>query len=113
MKATLSLKKSSDFQIVLKKGTWSSGKVLSIYVMKNSKNANLLGIAVGKKGLNSVQRNRIKRLIRESYRNIESNLKLGYNIVVLWKSKNSFDDATYDNIEKDLRNGLKKANIVE
>ena len=72
MKKTLSLKKSSDFQIVLKKGTWSGGKVLSIYIMQNKKNTNLLGIAVGKKGLNSVQRNRIKRLIRESYRNIES-----------------------------------------
>ena len=75
MKITLSLKKSSDFQRILKKGKWSSGDYLSIYVVSNSQEVNFLGVAVSKKGLNSVKRNRIKRLIREAYRHSEENLK--------------------------------------
>ena len=112
MKATLSLKKSTDFQKILKKGTWYSSDLLSVYVMKNNKNINFLGIAVGKKGLNSVERNRIKRLIRETYRKIECNLNLGYNIVILWKSKNDFSVANYSDIYLDINKCFKKAKII-
>ena len=112
MKATLSLKKSADFQKILKKGNWYGGDLVSIYVIENSKKNNFLGIAVGKKGLNSVERNRIKRLIRESYRKIESNLKLGYNIVILWKNKNDYSMANYNSICLDIDKCLKKAKIL-
>ena len=113
MKKTLSLKKSSDFQRILKKGTWYSGDYISMYIMPNFSNINYLGIAVSKKGLNSVERNRVKRLIRENYKNIEENLDVGYNIVVLWRSKNTFDKATYTNIELDLKKCLKKSKIIK
>ena len=112
MKNTLSLKKSSDFQRILKRGTWCSRDYLSVYLTKNSTNLNYLGIAVGKKGLTSVERNRIKRLIRESYKNIEKNIKVGYNIIVLWKSKNSFEMASYDRIESDLVKCFEKCKIL-
>lgn len=113
MKKTLALKKSSDFQRILKKGSWHSGEYVSIYIMKNVENNNLLGIAVGKKGLNSVQRNRIKRLIREAYRSIENELEIGYNIVVLWRSKNTFEDATFQNIDDDMKKCFRKFKMLK
>ncbi|MBQ9266893.1 MAG: ribonuclease P protein component [Clostridia bacterium] len=112
MKITLSLKKSSDFQRILKKGKWSSGDYLSIYVVSNSQEVNFLGVAVSKKGLNSVKRNRIKRLIREAYRHSEENLKKGYSIVILWKTRNKFEEATFQNIDKDMKKCLKKAGLL-
>lgn len=112
MKKTLSLKNSSDFQRILKRGYWYSGDVIITYIMPNKKSINFLGIAVSKHGLNSVQRNRVKRLIRENYRNVENNLKVGYNIVVLWKSKATFEKAIYANIQCDMQKCFKKANIL-
>lgn len=112
MKKTLALKENEAFQMILKKGNWYSGNYLSLYRISNGKECNFLGIAVGKKGINSVKRNRIKRLIRESYRKNEANIKLGASIVILWRSKNSYEKATYSNINEDLILCLRKAGML-
>lgn len=111
MKKTLALKKTTAFQTILKRGSWQSGDFLSVYKLENNKENNFLGVAVGKKGLNSVKRNKIKRLIREAYRENEENLKTGYSLVVLWRSKNDYSEATYANISTDLKKCLKKAGL--
>ena len=67
MKSTLSLKKNNDFQRVLQKGKWYSGNLISIYILKNNKDINFLGIAVGKKAGKAVKRNKIN--IRKMERN--------------------------------------------
>lgn len=113
MKVTLSLKKNSDFQRLLKKGKWNRGNYLSVYINKNNYTNNYIGIAVSKKGINSVKRNRIKRIIKEAYRSIENDVELGYNIVVAWKTKNRYEEATYMNILIDLKNVLTNLNILK
>lgn len=55
-----------------------------------------------------MKRNRIKRLIKESYRLNEDKAKIGYNIVFLIKKKTDINDITYKNIEDDIRIILKK-----
>lgn len=112
MQKTLSLKQNTEFQKILKQGKWVTGTYLSVYFLSHQKEKNFLGIAVGKKGLTSVERNRIKRLIREAYRMKEENMQVGYQIVVLWRSKNQFEDATFQHIESDLEKCLKKSGIL-
>ncbi len=113
MQKTLSLKQSTDFQKILKHGKWINGEYLCVYFLCYSQcENNFLGIAVGKKGLNSVQRNRIKRLIREAYRLKEKEMKVGYQIVILWRNKNQFEMATFQNIYDDLENCLLKSGML-
>ena len=45
-----------------------------------------LGITVSKKVGKSVQRNRVKRLIREAFRQLRMQVKVGYDIVVVGRT---------------------------
>lgn len=107
------LKKSHDFQRVLKKGRWVAGDFLNLYVQKNYSTQNFVGIAVGKKvSKSSVRRNRIKRLIREAYRLNEATLSNGVNIVIIWKTSRSYELANFNNINRDIQKCFEKAEII-
>ena len=83
MKFSESLKKNKDFQNVYRNGKSCANRNLVMYVMENGKSENRLGISVSKKVGNSVVRHRTTRLIRESYRLNQDNLKTGYDMVVI------------------------------
>ena len=78
-----SLKKNRDFQLVYKTGTSYVNKYLVMYARENQLGKNRIGISVSKKVGNSVVRHRTTRLIRESYRLNQDNLKTGYDMVVI------------------------------
>lgn len=83
MQRSESLKKNQDFQKVYRNGTSKGNRYLVMYVLKNQYMKNRLGISVSKKVGNSVVRHRTTRLIRESYRLNQDNLKTGYDMVVI------------------------------
>ncbi len=83
MITTVSLQRNRDFQRVYRNGKYKAARYLVIYAYKNRLSYNRLGIAAGKKFGNSVQRNRVKRLIRENYRLLESKYAVGYDIVIM------------------------------
>ena len=112
MRKIKTLKKNYEFKNVLSRGKFYIGKQVHIYVLKNSKDYNVIGIAVSIKECGAVQRNRIKRLIRENYRIIKNNLKQGYDIVFLWNKKERADKADYHIIKRDMLKELKKANLL-
>ena len=78
-----SLKKNKDFQKVYSKGKSYANKYLVMYVLKNEKQKNRIGISVSKKVGNSVVRHHLTRLLRESYRLQEAHFQYGYDIVVV------------------------------
>ena len=96
MRKIKTLKKNYEFKNVLSKGKFYIGKQISIYVLKNNKKINVIGVAVSIKQCGAVKRNRIKRLIRENYRLVKNNLKQGYDIVFLWNKKLQPKDANLD-----------------
>lgn len=83
MKFSESLKKNKDFQIVYRKGKSYANKYLVMYVQKNEKNCNRVGISVSKKVGNSVVRHHLTRLLRESYRLLEEHFRCGYDIIIV------------------------------
>ena len=113
MKKTKMLKKNYEFRYVLSKGTYYSGKNIEAFIKKSNKNYNLLGIAIGTKITNAVNINKIKRLIRENYRLNEQKILNGYSIVFLWKKKSDIENATFNNIKKDMLKIFDKAGIIE
>ena len=108
MKRTIKLKRNYEFKKVLDKGKYFSGRYLDCYISKSTEDINKIGIAIGVKITNAVNRNRIKRLILENYRLIENELKL----VFLWKKKIDVEEATFENIKNDLEIIFKKAGLL-
>lgn len=109
MKYTESLKKNFQFRIVYNKGTSIANRFLVMYRLKNGKDINRLGISVSKKVGNSVVRNRINRLIKESYRLNEANLNKGWDIIVIARIPSK--ESNYHEISKALIHLLKKSGI--
>ena len=89
MKFTLRIKKSKTFKYILKKGKYVKGEFLTIHICKTKyeNSINFFGVCVSKKNGNSVQRNKLKRWVREVYKSEEQKLKKGYNISVHTSSK--------------------------
>ena len=98
MRDTESLKKSESFRRVYRSGRSRANRLLVMYVRKNGRDGNRLGIPVSKKVGNSVVRHRLTRLIRESYRLSEARYKKGYDIVVI--ARVHARDCTYFEIDR-------------
>lgn len=112
MKQTKMLKKNYEFRKVLTKGKYYSGRYIEAFIKENKqKNINLLGLAISVKTAKAVKRNHIKRLLRENYKNIENQIKVGNSIVFLWKKKADISNANYENIKKDMNEIFKKAKL--
>ena len=83
MKKTASLRNYLQFKAVYNERKAKSDNYITVFVRKNGLNINRLGISVSKKVGNSVQRHRLTRLIRESYRLHEDEFNSGLDIVVV------------------------------
>lgn len=106
------LKKNYEFKKVLTKGKYYGGKQIEMFVLKNNKPFVMLGVAVSKKVGNSVSRNRIKRLIKENYRLLESNVKENSSLVILWKKSVNKEQANFYKIKEDMEKIFEKAKLV-
>lgn len=87
MKTTLSLKENHMFRRLYAKGKNAATPYLALYVRKNGRSYNRLGLTVGAKLGKAVRRNRVRRRIRESYRVNEARFLTGYDIVVVARSR--------------------------
>ncbi len=101
------LKKEKDFDLVFKKGkrVFSSSLTLIYLESKELK----VGYAVGKKHGGSVKRNRIKRILRESFRSFMPEIGQNFFFVFLPKVCEEYSFATFN---KDMGYLLKKCGII-
>ena len=77
------LKKTWEFHRVYKKGKKCWDTYFVVYVYHTQMRQTRLGITASKKVGKSVQRNRVKRLIREAFRMLKLELLPNYDIVVV------------------------------
>ena len=99
----LKLKKQSDFEKLFKKGKRAFSSSLTMIYRPAKKLT--MGISVGKRHGKSVQRNRIKRLLREAFRKNIPLFKGKYSIVLIPKVSDKYDFHIY---EKHIGNMIEK-----
>lgn len=110
MKHTVALNRNGMFQRLYSKGASCSDRNIVVYFLPNRQKINRLGITVSKKTGCAVLRNRVKRLIKESYRLNEKSIKAGNDIVIV--ARRNIINASYHDIAASLVKLMDKLGIL-
>ena len=100
------LKKQADFQRLFQKGKRAFSPVLTVVYRPAEKMT--MGISIGKKHGKSVQRNRIKRLLREAFRSVQGEMKGKYALVLIPKV---CEEYSVQNFKRHLQCMIKKEKL--
>jgi ribonuclease P protein component len=101
---------NSQFKAVLANGRRRINSVLMLYMAKNDLEYSRLGVSVGKSQGNAVVRNRLKRLMREAFRQNQHQIPAGYDYVLMvsprWPKKSNVEKSpklpTFEQVEASL-----------
>lgn len=98
MKHTVSLKSSRTFRWLYRRGKSVVTPYFVVYAQKNKTGRSRLGVSASVKVGNAVKRNRIRRRLRELYRIHETELKPGYDIILVARTRGLF--AKFSKLER-------------
>lgn len=111
MKKTQSLKLNRDFRRLYSRGKSFVSGYTVVYASKNRFDENRLGLTVSKSVGKAVKRNRLKRLMRESYRLMEDKIASGFDIIIV--ARNRALGKTQQQIQKDVEYAMRKLELME
>ena len=109
MKFTTPLKKNHEFKRLYNKGKNAASHCAVVYCRRNGRKENRLGVTVSTKIGGAVQRNRIRRRLKEIYRLNEGSLSTGYDVVIVARMRSRY--ATYSELEASVMSLFRKLNI--
>ncbi len=109
MKHADSLRRGVEFQHAWDRGRAWSHPLLILRVNANGTEKNRFGFVVGKKVGKAVQRNRVKRWMREALRRRADTLSKGWDIILI--ARGSADKAEYKEVDAALGNLLERAHL--
>jgi len=110
MRYTKSLTKNYEFRRLYNKGKTAASKCVAVYCMRNYKDINRLGITVSTKLGGAVERNRIRRRLKEIYRLNEYTLCVGYDIVIVARQRCRY--ASWNELESSTLSLFKKLKLI-
>ncbi len=110
MKFSTPLKFNYEFTRIYRRGKYLSGRYVVLHYISHSRKTNRIGVTTSKTIGGSVQRNRMRRLLRECYRLNESGIKRGYDIILL--GRGGAPEIVYSQVNKEVLHLMKKAGIL-
>ena len=103
------IKKNSEYKAVYNCNSSFSDYNIVIFIKKNKDVKNRYGFTSAKKIKNAVDRNRIRRRLKEIVRLNEDKIKTGYDIVLM--ARINAVDADYKSLERSFFKVLKRSNM--
>lgn len=103
---TTALKLNTEFRRVYYRGRAFTTPVVVVYILKNHKGINRIGLTATKKVGGAVERNRARRVIKEAYRLMEQEFPIGWDFVFVARTKTVF--VKTDEVQKAMRFALRK-----
>ena len=110
MKHTVSLKSSRAFRRLYHRGKSVVTPYFVVYVQKNNRPENRLGVAASVKLGNAVKRNRVRRRLREIYRIHEDKLRTGFDVILVARTRGIF--AKFSKLEKQFLHAAEKLELM-
>lgn len=115
MKKEYRIKDNSEFQQIFKKGKSFANRQLVIYFVNEPEESHQthfrVGLSVGVKIGNAVTRNRIKRYLRQSFRELEDKILPSLNIIII--ARQPTKDMTCREIKKSLTHLLSRQRLFK
>jgi ribonuclease P protein component len=105
------LRKNSDFSDIYKKGKSVGDRYIVLFYRKNGLSYNRTGFLASKKVGNSVERNRARRLMKESYRSLAEKISTGYDLIII--ARNTISGKKCADVEKSLYSAFKRTGIIK
>ncbi len=91
---------SKEFKAVLARRIRADDKVLTLYIAENAGGWPRLGVSVGKSCGNAVIRNRLKRLMREVFRQNQEQIPAGFDYLLMVSRQSKFPDKlTFEQVQ--------------
>lgn len=111
MEKNLRLRKNRDYNLVYKKGKKFYNRYFILIIKKKGKQNTRVGFSITKKYGNAVERNRMKRQLREIIRKQAHSLKKGIDMVVI--PKKNTKELSFSQLNESLRAVLEKSKSIE
>lgn len=110
MKRSDSLKRKKEFRYTYRAGRSLPGHLAVLVYTKNRQQKTRVGFSVSKKIGGAVQRNRVKRRLREALTPLLPRVKSGFNIIFV--ARQPIVDAAFSEIGAGLEAQLLKAGLI-
>ena len=110
------LSRSAEFERVYREGSSHASRYLVVYAFPNggSEDPSRLGVSVGRKLGGAVERNRVKRLLREAFWASADDLAGGHDFVIVARpdAGRLAEDRGEEGVEEALRELLAEAGVA-
>lgn len=103
------LRNKKDFSALYNKGRSVGDRYVVLFFKKNGKAYNRTAFLASKKVGKSVIRNRARRLMKESYRSIEKDLAIGYDIIFI--ARKTILNLKYADVKKSMEAAIKRSGL--
>lgn len=104
------LKKNKHFNFIYKKGSYESSDKLTLVYIKSKFRTYKVGFSVNNKVGKATKRNKIKRRMRESFKQLIPMVDRRYNYIFV--AKPELVECSFDEIKSNMIKLLKKANLL-
>ena len=105
------LRKKSDFDSIYNRGKSVGDRYVVLFYRKNNLPYNRTGFLASKKVGNSVQRNRARRLMKESYRHLQEKLPTGYDFIII--ARNTISGKKCMEVERSLMSAFRRTGVIK